>query len=41
VLEASAKVIGLKPPYGFRAATQDDYRNYIEFYKRALVKDFQ
>ncbi|MCX8086269.1 MAG: phosphate/phosphite/phosphonate ABC transporter substrate-binding protein [Rhodocyclaceae bacterium] len=41
ILEASAQVIGQKPPYGFRAATQADYQNYIDFYKHTLVKDIK
>ena len=39
VLEASARVIGQKPPFGFRAATQVDYQSYIDFYRHALLKD--
>jgi phosphonate transport system substrate-binding protein len=41
VLEASAKVIGQKPPLGFRASSQADYQSYIDFYKHTLVKDFK
>ncbi len=41
VLEASAKIIGQKPPLGFRTATQTDYQNYLDFYKHTLVKDFK
>ena len=41
VLEASANVIGQKPPLGFRAATQADYQTYIDFYKNTLVKDIK
>lgn len=41
VLEATAKVIGQKPPYGFNASSQEDYRNYIDFYKHTLVKDIR
>lgn len=41
VLEASAQVIGQKPPFGFRSATQADYQNYIDFYKHTLVKDIK
>lgn len=41
VLEASAQVIGQKPPLGFRSATQADYRSYVDFYKHTLVKDIK
>lgn len=41
VLEASAKVIQQKPPLGFFAATQQDYQNYIEFYRTTVVKDIE
>lgn len=41
ILAASAKVIGQKPPYGFRAASQSDYQSYLDFYKHTLVKDFK
>jgi phosphonate transport system substrate-binding protein len=41
VLEASAQVVGQKPPYGFRASAPDDYRNYVDFYKHTLVKDIR
>jgi phosphonate transport system substrate-binding protein len=41
VLEASARIIGQKPPLGFRTATQADYQSYLDFYKHTLVKDFK
>ena len=41
VLEASAQVIGQKPPYGFLAASPEDYANYVEFYRNTLVKDIK
>jgi phosphonate transport system substrate-binding protein len=41
VLEASAKVIGQKPPFGFLAASQADYQGYIDFYANTLVKDIK
>lgn len=41
VLEATARVIGQKPPYGFIASGPDDYRNYSNFYKHTLVKDIR
>lgn len=41
ILESSAQVIGQKPPYGFTSANQADYRNYVEFYKTTLVKDYR
>lgn len=34
VLGQSATAVGQKPPYGFRASSQDDYRNHVEFYER-------
>jgi phosphonate transport system substrate-binding protein len=39
VLEASAEVIGQKPPLGFRAAAPADYQSYIDFHRNTLVKD--
>lgn len=41
VLEATAQVIGQKPPYGFVASSPADYRNYVEFYAETLVKDIE
>lgn len=41
VLEAAAQIIGQKPPYGFQASSQDDYRSYVDFYKHTLVKDIK
>jgi phosphonate transport system substrate-binding protein len=41
ILESTAKVIGQKPPYGFRRATPDDYLNYTEFYRNTRVKDIK
>lgn len=41
VLEATAKVIGQKPPYGFLASSPEDYRSYSSFYKNTLVKDIK
>lgn len=41
ILEATAGVIGQKPPYGFRAATPADYRSYTDFYRNTLVKDIK
>lgn len=41
ILEATAQVIGQKPPYGFRASSPADYRNYVEFHKNTLVKEFK
>jgi phosphonate transport system substrate-binding protein len=41
VLEASAKVINLKPPYGFDLATQQDYLPYIDFYKHSTFRGAQ
>lgn len=41
ILEATARVIGQKPPYGFTASSPEDYRSYIAFYKHTLVKDIK
>jgi len=41
ILESTAQIIGQKPPYGFLASSQDDYRAYIEFYKKTLVQDIK
>lgn len=41
ILAASAAVIGQKPPLGFRVAGPQDYDNYLDFYKRTLVKDIK
>lgn len=41
ILEATAKVIGQKPPYGFRSATPDDYLSYTNFYRNTLVRDIR
>lgn len=41
ILEAVAKVIGQKPPYGFRKASPADYSNYTDFYKNTLVTDIK
>lgn len=38
VLEASAKVINQKPPYGFYPATQKDYQAYLDFYRHSVFK---
>lgn len=37
ILEASARAIGQQPPYGFEKSTQEDYRNYVEFFKTTAV----
>jgi phosphonate transport system substrate-binding protein len=39
VLEASAKAVGQTPPYGFKASSDVEYKNQIDFYKNTLVKD--
>lgn len=39
VLKETAAVVGQKPPYGFQAATGEDYRNYTDFYARAVIKE--
>jgi phosphonate transport system substrate-binding protein len=41
VLEASAKLIKQKPPYGFVAATQRDYQGYLDFYRGSVFKGAQ
>jgi phosphonate transport system substrate-binding protein len=41
ILEASAQIVGQKPPYGFRASSPTDYRNYSDFYRTTLVKDIK
>ena len=41
VLEATAAVIGQKPPYGFLASSPEDYRSYTDFYRNTLVRDLE
>jgi len=41
ILEASAQIVGQKPPYGFRASSPADYRTYSDFYRTTLVKDIK
>lgn len=41
LMEESAKVIGQKPPYGFWPANQQDYQNYLDFYRHTVVKDIE
>lgn len=41
VLEAAARTIGQKPPFGFRKATPADYGSYTDFYRDTLVTDFK
>lgn len=41
VLAASARTVGQKPPYGFRASSPADYRSYSDFYRTTLVKDIK
>lgn len=41
ILDKTAQVIKQKPPYGFRASNQEDYKSYIDFYKTTLVKDIK
>lgn len=38
ILEASAKAINQKPPYGFYPATQKDYQAYLDFYRHSVFK---
>lgn len=39
ILEATAEVVGQRPPFGFHASSPADYRSYTEFYKHALTRD--
>lgn len=41
ILEASAAAIKQRPPYGFLPGGQKDYRNYLDFYKHTVVKDYE
>ncbi len=41
ILKAAAALVGESPPFGFRTATQADYRNYVEFYRNTLIRDFR
>lgn len=41
LMEASAQVIGEKPPLGFQVASQKDYQNYLDFYRHTVVKDIE
>jgi phosphonate transport system substrate-binding protein len=41
ILETTAQVVGQKPPFGFRASSQDDYQSYTDFYKNTLVKNIK
>jgi phosphonate transport system substrate-binding protein len=41
ILETTAQAIGLKPPYGFRASSPEDYRNYVDFYRHTLLKELK
>ncbi len=38
ILEASAGLIGQRPPFGFVAAGNGDYDNYRSFYRTTLVR---
>lgn len=39
VLAASAAVIGQKPPFGFKRASQRDYQSYLDFFRDAVVSE--
>lgn len=41
ILEATAQIIGQKPPYGFQASSPADYKSYTDFYRNTLVKDIK
>lgn len=38
ILEASARLIGQKPPYGFMPASDRDYEKIRQFYRSSMVK---
>ncbi|MBI5753169.1 MAG: phosphate/phosphite/phosphonate ABC transporter substrate-binding protein [Hydrogenophilales bacterium] len=41
VQEASAQIIGEKPPYGFQPASQKEFQNYMYLYRHSVVKDLE
>lgn len=41
ILESSAAIIGQGPPYGFVHADDHDYRNYRQYYRTTLLKEFR
>jgi phosphonate transport system substrate-binding protein len=41
VLEASARLLQQKPPYGFVPADDRDYHDYVEFYRKTRVPDIE
>jgi phosphonate transport system substrate-binding protein len=41
ILEASARTFNQKPPYGFLAAGQQDYQDYLDFYRHSVFKGAQ
>lgn len=41
ILEASAQAVGQKPPYGFIKSSPADYRGFVDFYRKTLVKDLE
>jgi phosphonate transport system substrate-binding protein len=41
VLEAAAQAVGQKPPYGFIKSSPADYRQFVDFYHKTLVKDLE
>ncbi|MBF0272316.1 MAG: phosphate/phosphite/phosphonate ABC transporter substrate-binding protein [Magnetococcales bacterium] len=41
ILENSAAIIKQHPPFGFLPASQENYRNYVEFYRTTLVQDIE
>jgi len=41
ILQASAQSVGQKPPYGFTKASPADYRHFVDFYRKTLVKDLE
>lgn len=41
ILADSAALVGQQPPFGFRLATSADYSNYIEYYKKTLIRELR
>jgi phosphonate transport system substrate-binding protein len=41
ILGASAAMLQQRPPFGFMVSSQNEYRNYLQFYHRTVVADFE
>ncbi|MBF0184134.1 MAG: phosphate/phosphite/phosphonate ABC transporter substrate-binding protein [Magnetococcales bacterium] len=41
ILQSSAQILKQAPPFGFVVASQEDYRNYSDFYRTTLVPDIE